>query len=72
MLEEVYLVLMVNPRNVLFLKSQRLTKTSSIAKPWPISWVDRHIHGGVGIMLDDILAGVAAWAVMQGLVALLV
>src|SRR3546814_4920941 len=23
---------------------------------------DRHIHGGVGIMLDDILAGVAAWA----------
>ena len=26
----------------------------------------------VGIMLDDILAGVAAWAVMQGLVALLV
>ena len=41
-------------------------RVMDIAKPWPISWVDRHIHGGVGIMLDDILAGVAAWAVMQG------
>jgi len=47
-------------------------RVMDIAKPWPISWVDRHIHGGVGIMLDDILAGVAAWVVMQGLVALLV
>ena len=47
-------------------------RVMDIAKPWPISWVDRHIHGGFGIMLDDILAGVAAWVVMQGLVALLV
>ncbi|PCK08317.1 MAG: phosphatidylglycerophosphatase A [Alteromonadaceae bacterium] len=31
-----------------------------IVKPWPISWVDRKVHGGVGIMLDDILAGLAA------------
>ena len=28
-----------------------------IVKPWPISWVDRHVHGGLGIMLDDLLAG---------------
>ena len=39
-----------------------------ILKPWPISWVDRNVHGGVGIMLDDVLAGVFAWLVMQGLV----
>nr|MBX2857391.1 phosphatidylglycerophosphatase A [Cellvibrionaceae bacterium] len=25
-------------------------------KPWPISWVDKRIHGGFGIMFDDILA----------------
>ena len=37
-------------------------------KPWPIRWVDRHVHGGVGIMLDDILAGVFAWLGMQVLV----
>lgn len=29
-------------------------------KPWPISWCDRHIKGGIGIMLDDVLAGLAA------------
>ncbi|MBL4711162.1 MAG: phosphatidylglycerophosphatase A [Gammaproteobacteria bacterium] len=27
-------------------------------KPWPISWFDKNIHGGFGIMLDDVIAGV--------------
>lgn len=26
------------------------------AKPWPIGWFDRRIHGGLGVMLDDLLA----------------
>ena len=39
-----------------------------IIKPWPIRWVDRHVHGGLGIMLDDVLAAVFAWLVLQGLV----
>ena len=30
-----------------------------IIKPWPISYVDRHVHGGFGMVLDDVLAGVA-------------
>lgn len=33
-----------------------------MAKPWPISWVDKRVHGGFGIMLDDVLAGIAACA----------
>ncbi len=28
-----------------------------ILKPWPIKWLDKHVHGGFGIMLDDIVAG---------------
>lgn len=36
-----------------------------IVKPFPISWCDKHIHGGLGIMLDDVLAGIAALAVLQ-------
>ena len=36
-----------------------------ILKPWPISFVDRKVHGGFGIMLDDVLAGVFAFACMQ-------
>ncbi|WP_017444831.1 phosphatidylglycerophosphatase A [Gayadomonas joobiniege] len=32
-----------------------------IIKPWPINWLDRRVSGGVGIMADDLLAGVMAW-----------
>lgn len=39
-----------------------------ILKPFPISWADRSVRGGLGIMLDDILAGVIA---MLGLIAIL-
>ena len=38
-----------------------------IWKPWPISWCDKHLQGGVGIMLDDVLAGVLTCAVLNGL-----
>ena len=27
-----------------------------ILKPWPIKWLDQHVHGGFGIMIDDVLA----------------
>ncbi len=36
-----------------------------ILKPWPISFIDKKIHGGFGIMLDDIVAGIAAFVCMQ-------
>lgn len=36
-----------------------------IIKPWPISWLDRKVDGGLGIMIDDVLAGVYAFLVLQ-------
>lgn len=45
-----------------------LFRLFDIAKPWPIRWLDRHVHGGLGIMLDDLLAGIFAALVLQGLV----
>jgi phosphatidylglycerophosphatase A len=27
-------------------------------KPWPISWFDKNVDGGFGIMLDDVIAGI--------------
>lgn len=36
-----------------------------IVKPWPIKALDQHVHGGAGIMLDDIVAGFAAFACLQ-------
>lgn len=36
-----------------------------IVKPWPIGWLDKHVKGGLGIMLDDVLAAVYANALLQ-------
>jgi phosphatidylglycerophosphatase A len=38
-----------------------------ILKPWPIRELDLRVQGGMGIMLDDCVAGLCAWVVMQGL-----
>lgn len=35
-----------------------LFRLADIAKPWPISWADRSLPGAIGIMLDDLLAGI--------------
>lgn len=36
-----------------------------MVKPWPIDFIDRHMKGGLGIMFDDIIAGIMALALMQ-------
>jgi len=37
-----------------------LFRAADIAKPWPASWADRSLKGGIGVMLDDIFAGIYA------------
>lgn len=36
-----------------------------VLKPWPISWCDKNVGGGFGIMLDDVLAGLMALVALQ-------
>lgn len=36
-----------------------------IVKPWPIKWLDRHVAGGFGIMIDDVVAGIFAALVLR-------
>ena len=38
-----------------------------IVKPWPIKWLDQRVHGGFGIMIDDVIAGIFALICVQGL-----
>ena len=45
-----------------------LFRLFDILKPWPIGWLDRRVGGGLGIMLDDLLAGAFAWLALQFLV----
>lgn len=42
-----------------------LFRVFDILKPPPISWLDKKVAGGLGIMLDDVLAGLFALAVLQ-------
>ena len=47
-----------------------LFRLFDIWKPWPISWADRTLRGGLGIMLDDLLAGAMAAGVLATVIGL--
>jgi len=40
-----------------------------ILKPPPVRWLDENLPGGVGVVLDDVAAGVMGAAIMVGLAA---
>ncbi|RUR20280.1 phosphatidylglycerophosphatase A [Legionella sp. km535] len=42
-----------------------LFRLFDIWKPQPIRYIDQKVHGGLGIMLDDVGAAVPAWLIMQ-------
>jgi len=59
------LVLIVAPLEPLYYFAGFLVfRLCDITKPWPASWADRKVSGGLGIMLDDVLAA------LYGLVAI--
>jgi phosphatidylglycerophosphatase A len=41
-----------------------LFRLFDVWKPWPISWLDRRVKGGMGVMVDDVVAGVFAAVVL--------
>ena len=43
-----------------------LFRIFDIVKPWPVGWVDRTVKGGLGIMLDDVVAGLMAGGLLWG------
>ena len=47
-----------------------LFRVFDILKPWPIGVIDKRLHGGTGIMLDDILAGAMACGCLHLLMVL--
>jgi phosphatidylglycerophosphatase A len=42
-----------------------------IVKPPPIRWIDEQVHGGLGIILDDVLAGIYSMLLLQFLARVL-
>jgi phosphatidylglycerophosphatase A len=48
-----------------FLAAFVLFRFLDIVKPFPLSWVDRYWHGSVGVVADDVLAGLITNFVLQ-------
>lgn len=42
-----------------------LFRIFDIWKPQPIRYIDLKVQGGLGIMLDDVLAAIPAWLILQ-------
>ncbi len=47
-----------------------LFRVFDIFKPWPIGMIDRKLKGGLGIMVDDIIAAAYTAAILMSLVSL--
>jgi phosphatidylglycerophosphatase A len=41
-----------------------LFRIADIWKPWPVGAIDRRVKGGIGVMLDDLFAGIYAGAIL--------
>jgi len=62
-----YVTLIVAPVSIVgFVLAFILFRVMDIVKPWPIRDLDHSIHGGLGIMLDDLVAALYA-ALLLGL-----
>ena len=53
-------LLLVPPTIALYAVGFVLFRLFDVVKPWPISLLDRRVKGGLGVMLDDIVAGALA------------
>lgn len=42
-----------------------LFRIFDIWKPWPISWIDQSIHGGLGVVLDDVVAALVSLGILH-------
>jgi len=55
----------IPPHPVAWLLAFGLFRFFDIVKPWPVGYIDRHFHGGLGIVMDDLAAGLYALAALQ-------
>ena len=61
----VWIALVAAPKTLLGMAAGfALFRLFDIVKPWPVSWADREVRGGFGVMLDDVVAGVLAASVL--------
>ena len=55
------------PGIIAYLSAFFIFRAFDIYKPWPVSWADQKVKGGLGIMLDDMLAAAIPAVVIFGI-----
>jgi phosphatidylglycerophosphatase A len=55
----------------LLLAGFALFRLFDVWKPWPIRWFDQRVKGGMGVMIDDVIAGIFAAIVLRVLLHLI-
>ncbi len=61
-------VMFIPPGFVYYLAAFILFRVFDIFKPFPIRNIERTVSGGMGIMLDDVLAGIYANLCLQAII----
>jgi len=52
---------------IIYLWAFLLFRFFDIWKPWPVSWADNNVKGGLGIILDDLIAGLFAGVIIYAI-----
>jgi phosphatidylglycerophosphatase A len=52
----------------IFLLPFTLFRVFDIFKPWPIGFIDQNVKGGLGVMLDDVLAAIFATVIFYSII----
>lgn len=61
-----WITMLLLPEGIIWiLAAFALFRFFDIVKPWPIKWLDQRVHGGFGIMIDDVIAGLFALGILQ-------
>lgn len=63
-----FILFAVTPQLLDVLVSFILFRLFDIWKPFPIRYLDRHVKGGFGVMIDDVLAGLFAGVILLALI----
>jgi len=61
---QLFVLTLVPPDLTLYALGFLFFRIFDILKPFPVSWADRRIKGGIGAMVDDLLAAIYAGAAM--------
>ena len=56
---------------IIYLWAFLLFRFFDIWKPWPVSWADNNVKGGLGIILDDLIAGLFAGGIINAIFMLI-